>query len=501
MTIDRAKLRQFFQNYVSDQELNDLCFDYFPIAYQDFSTGMTKSQKVRLLLDYALRQGMEAHLLDTARKVNAYRFAEMFGERAPSAKPNPATRVQRNPRQIFISHAHQDADLAQRLASDLEAEGWAVWIAPDSIQPGEQWVNAINRGLDESHYFLLLLTPDAVASRWVQKETNVAIELEHDGEMEILPLQIKPCRLPPLWRSYQRIPRRRSFDHGLQILLTRLRSRGIPTSPEPVGEQEPAKGKQEGGEKRPFLTFAREVYRNYIDGKTGLEMIHIPAGEFLYGKNKETRKLPDYWISKTPVTHAHYKRFLDANRQHPVPFVNKDWAQPYNWSNKTRAFPTHRAEHPVVLVSWHDAVAYAEWADMSLPTEVEWEKSARGTDGQVYPWGNRWENGRCNTSEASQKSTTPVGSYSPQGDSPFGCVDMSGNVWEWCLNRWSNLNDTTIDKSQDPRTLRGGSWASFQRSARATYRSSFRPAYRGTSAAFSRSGFRLVVHRPPSHEH
>ena len=102
---------------------------------------------------------------------------------------------------------------------------------------------------------------------------------------------------------------------------------------------------------------------------------------------------------------------------------------PSHWGGK--APPDELRDHPVVYVSWRDCVAYAEWAGVRLLTEQEWEKAARGIDGRVYPWGDEFDSARCNTYESGIGATTPVGRYSPGGDSPCGCADMAGNVWEW----------------------------------------------------------------------
>jgi formylglycine-generating enzyme required for sulfatase activity len=194
-----------------------------------------------------------------------------------------------------------------------------------------------------------------------------------------------------------------------------------------------------------------------ISRKDRKEMVRVPAGEFLYGDDKKKIELPEFWIDKTPVTHAEYKRFLDANPKHPVPFVEADSAKPYNWDKKTRSFPKDKADHPVVLVSWEDATAYAKWAGKRLPTEEEWEKAARGERGNEWPWGNEFDRTKCNSEE---DSTTPVGAYSPQGDSPFGAADMAGNVWEW----------TASEYTSGRKVLRGGSWSNDRAYARVTYR-------------------------------
>jgi sulfatase modifying factor 1 len=174
------------------------------------------------------------------------------------------------------------------------------------------------------------------------------------------------------------------------------------------------------------------------------------------------------------VTNVQYKKFIDAN---------KDYDVPADWNSKNRTYPTGRATHPVVEVTWNDAKAYADWAGVALPTEQQWEKAARGTDGREYPWGDSWQENHCNAIESGIADRTPVGQFSPQGDSPYGCVDMSGNVWEW-TDGWYD---------EDKRVGRGGSWGSDANRVCAACRCPDLPTYRSGYC-----GFRVVVRRPPS---
>ncbi len=201
---------------------------------------------------------------------------------------------------------------------------------------------------------------------------------------------------------------------------------------------------------------------NPIDGA---EMVWIPAGEFLMGTaeaevdawlksdaslNQEDfadempqRKitLDGYWIYKTPVTVKQYRFFCQK--------TNRDMSK----------VPGQQDDHPIANVSWEDAKAYCKWAGAQLPTEAQWEKAARGSDGRRYPWGNEWDKSKC-----AYYSKYPVGSY-PQGISPYGVLDMAGNVWQWCAD-WYKEDYYKTAPSHNPqgpatgqsRVVRGGSW-------------------------------------------
>ncbi len=173
-----------------------------------------------------------------------------------------------------------------------------------------------------------------------------------------------------------------------------------------------------------------------IAGKDGKEMILIPAGEFMFGPNKQPVTLPAYYIDRLPVTNAEYKVFVDATKA----------GFPPHWR---KGAPLPGVEnHPVTQVNWQEAAAYAEWAGKRLPTGPEWEKAARGTDGRVYPWGDTFDATRLNCGDGGPLATVPVGQFSPRGDSPYGVADMAGNVYEW-----TNDGNAVVTMG-----LRGGSW-------------------------------------------
>jgi formylglycine-generating enzyme required for sulfatase activity len=179
------------------------------------------------------------------------------------------------------------------------------------------------------------------------------------------------------------------------------------------------------------------------------EQVLIPAGPFLFGEGRTLTYLAPYEVDRYPVTVERYAAFVQA-AGHPVP---KGWESPDG--------PPGRRDHPVTGVSWFDALAFARHHDRVLPSEEQWEKAARGTGGLTYPWGDRFNVRYLNSRGAKKRGTTPVTAY-PDGASPFGVMDLAGNVWEW--------TDTWFDLDGDLKVLKGGSFALTKEYAITTHR-------------------------------
>lgn len=206
-----------------------------------------------------------------------------------------------------------------------------------------------------------------------------------------------------------------------------------------------------------------------VHARDGSVLLVIPAGPFTMGsreyrdaKPPQTLELPTYLIGRTEVTNRQFAAFVRAT----------GYRAEGNWR---KAAGPGREEHPVVSVSWSDARAYCRWAGLRLPSEAEWEKAARGTDGRIYPWGPRWEPERCNNRALADplllprmaplyqgRGTLPVGSL-PQGASPYGALDMAGNVFEWTASAflpYPYVPDSGREAEAPVEvSLRGGGWA------------------------------------------
>jgi formylglycine-generating enzyme required for sulfatase activity len=439
----------------------------------------------------------------------------------------------REQKTVFISYRRTDVSWALLVYHYLTAKGYDVFFDYTSIPSGD-FEQIIISNIKARAHFLVILTPTALdrcsePGDWLRREIETAIREKRN----IIPMFFDEFRFdaPSVTKSltgqlatlekYNGLEVPASyFDAAMQRLCDRYLNVALDAVLQPVSDEvqrvvkvqqiaadqailqkkeaEKAKLKQPDQ----ALEGAAEIEAPDRLKLGDMEFCRIPAGAFLMGseegkdsqaeddeKPQSSIDIPyDYWMTRFPVTNEQYNEFVRAqNESHPVP----------GWES--------RRDHPVVNVSWVDAMTYCRWlndslerelpADLALrlPTEAEWEKAARGTDERIFPWGDAPDKGKCNTDEIITGGTTPAGSYSPQGDSPYGCADMSGNVWEWTHSLYEpypyRADDGREDKDADGlRALRGGSWVSALEGARISSRGNGRPDDRWKDI-----GFRVVA--------
>lgn len=244
-----------------------------------------------------------------------------------------------------------------------------------------------------------------------------------------------------------------------------------------------------------------------IDGMT---LVYVPAGEFTMGsmadqgytecqkymsgcqmsyfeieEPKHQVYLNAYWIDQTEVTNAMYEKCVKDGYCTESSSNSSDTRDSY-YGN------TQYADYPVIYVNWNQAQGYCEWAGRHLPTEAQWEKAARGTDGRTYPWGDETPDKSLANYGDNIGDTTEVGSY-PAGASPYGALDMAGNVWEWVSDRYGSYPSGSVTDPQGPstgddRVLRGGSWNYYTLSIRSADRYWLFP-----TSTYSGVGFRCAL--------
>jgi formylglycine-generating enzyme required for sulfatase activity len=259
----------------------------------------------------------------------------------------------------------------------------------------------------------------------------------------------------------------------------------------------------------------------------GMEFMRIPAGKFIMGSKDDNEFNQDderpqhtvdlnynYWIAKFILTNQMFAEFIKstnytttAEKEGGYSPKESKFVKGIDWKHPTAPIEKweDKVDHPVVQVSWDDATAYCKWFNenfkselgdllLRLPTEAEWEKAARGAYANEWPWGNEFDSKKCNSNEGGKGGTTPVGVYSILGgDSPYGCADMVGNVWEWTHSRFVKYpyiaKDGREDEaSRDSRVLRGGSFSHFRYLDRCACRNLSVPDYR-----YHGIGFRVCV--------
>lgn len=443
----------------------------------------------------------------------------------------------------FICYAHQDTRFATQLAENLREQGVWVWFDQWRVTDHSAWDQMTSQALLTCAQFVLILSPAAADSLAVREQTLLAIA--HDKP--IVPVLHRPCPLPELLHAVQPV----DFSRGrrqaaLAQLVDRLTGRSpAPERPPLVGpwlrrlaglvvvvlllaglglyfvRARPAAERVVVPQHVQPVTAATSIIVPTIDAvpvfnteptpideklraADGQPMVFVPAGDFLLGSRQDDPEadedekpqrviyLDGFWIDKTEISNARYQKCVAAGVCAESAVLWSRYRQP---------------DLPVVSVSWEQASAYCHWAGGRLPSEAEWEKAARGADGRSYPWGDHFDGTRLNycdknciadwrdpTADDGYSYTAPVGSYLA-GASPFGALDMSGNVWEWTAD-WYAPDAYQSAPYKNPggpengrqRVIRGGSWLYNGRSLRTTERHKEAPHYR-----YENIGFRCVV--------
>lgn len=397
---------------------------------------------------------------------------------------------------VFMCYADADSDFVLPLAKNLKARGVPVWLDKLDISPKEDWDQAIDQAINECSDFLIVLSPTSVKSKEVRGELRLAL----DENKPILPVLYRPCRIPRQLRTIQYVDFTSCRPDDDTTLAKLLRALG---TAEPVARQEETRKEEppppEKAEQKPPIpqqdhrqadpTANNRQFWSLPYGEP--EWITVPAGEFWMGSAQGARNekpvhrllVPEFRIARTPVTNAQYQLYVQATGAAP----------PQHW--KDGQPPKEKLAHPVVYITWQDAGAYCEWLSsvtgkkVRLPTEAEWEKAARGDqDRREYPWGDQFNKTKCNSAESGIGETSPVGAF-PTGASPYGCLDMSGNVWEW-VQDWYDADyygPTRNPKgpvSGEYRIVRGGSWSDTPRLVRVSFRGRYIPDPRSDLVGF-----------------
>ena len=405
---------------------------------------------------------------------------------------------------IFISYSHDDTAYAHALADNLQNMGFEAWI-DERLDYGAQWPQELQKQLDSCSAFILIMTPRSYASEWVQSELQRAKR----KLKPIFPLLLEGDEPWLSVESTQYYDVRGEVHPDAEFYSDLKKAmNSAPASQVPVPSNDPVKKNLTKNSSKPSrgMLFAGGILFLVLVGLGGLllspllrkgtnpepatssspvangryEMVLVPAGEFTMGRSAadevteclekfhpgcqldwfkdeepiHTVQLTAFYIDQYEVTNAQYKACEDAGVCEP----------PHSPASSTRQSYYRNPEfdnYPVIQVSWDQARTYCQWRGARLPTEAEWEKAARGSDGRTYPWGEELNETFANF-HWSVGDTTAVGSYK-NGKSPYGVYDMAGNVWEW-VN--SLLMPYPYDSSDGRESLdsgglrvaRGGGW-------------------------------------------
>lgn len=412
---------------------------------------------------------------------------------------------------VFISYSREDQAYARQLADALLAAGFDVWI-DDQIDYGEDWWRTIVRAIRGAKAFVAVMSDDSDASNWVQREVTLADK----HKIPAFPLWLSgDVDNSENWAIYVRthhadvrggkLPGDDFYRRLEKAAPRKTTGRNITPPPSPL----PVHG--EGERDTPTSTLPRIQGRESNTATSELNLMppdmsgilpppfewcEIPAGQVMIEYSESDQKtfdVPIFWMAKYPITNGQYQVFLDAKDGYADP---RWWGYSYDAESWRRSFPNSELSHhvnpdcPREMISWFDSIAFCTWLKnktrrkINLPTEQKWQRAAQGNDNRLYPWGDEFDVTLCTSIEGPIKQTTPVNMY-PNGASPYGVYDLSGNVWEWCLTDETRRNDFLTGTQM--RIIRGGSFDNRRHSLHVTLRNQYYPYHPSYNI-----GFRII---------
>jgi formylglycine-generating enzyme required for sulfatase activity len=445
--------------------------------------------------------------------------------------------------QVFISYSRKDLSFVEHLAADLKKAGLNVWYDVSGISGGSRWRAEIENAIRLSKYLIVILSPDSIESDWVEREFLFASNLKR----KIIPVMYRSCELPLSYLdlNYIDVQGEKYTNHFSDILRALdVSSSNLIIKAEKVGKPfyyAKILAVAAGiltisillivlGEKSLFaLSFFSTptstelpLYEetNLTDGITdseGVEMVLVPSGAFTMGSTRndalaECNKyrsdcqrrwfedeqpshvlsLAAFYIDKYEVSNASYRACEEAGGCQPPDQTGSAIRSNYYNDPQFNHFP-------VIYVNWDMANSYCIWRGGYLPTEAQWEKAARGTNGNTYPWGNDFDAKRSNFCDIncasggayddSYKDTAPVDSY-PEGVGFYGSHNMAGNVWEWVADWYAVYpggdlaGSNYFEPSEIYRVIRGGAWDSSIDLLRTTNRDPRKPGVSTNNIGF-----------------
>jgi formylglycine-generating enzyme required for sulfatase activity len=421
--------------------------------------------------------------------------------------------------QVFISYSRKDIAFVDHLAADLKKAGLDVWYDVSGIAGGDRWRSEIENGLRTSQFVLVVLSPDAITSEWVEREFLFSSNLKR----KIIPLMYRSCELPLGYvnlnfidvqgdnyaRNFDVLLRALSVDPSavnvlpgkvkepsrrpkyqyivligggaiiLAILLATPLIRKmfspvlpepssisgvVPASTSPVISVPSSQTSEHGLIPTEILTstdtpvISSASLLSDMTDASGVSMVLVSAGPFTMGSDRGD-------VDEVPV-HSVYLDGFYIDKYEVTNALYKDCVNSnacYQPKDINYFSNSQYADHPVVFVDWNMAKTYCEWRGEKLPTEAQWEKAARGTDSRTYPWGEGIDCSKANYLDCSE-NTSSVTSH-PDGASPYGVYDMAGNVWEWVAD-WYSATYYQVSPMENPsgpsegtlKVVRGGAW-------------------------------------------